>query len=56
MLTVINIGVSRRNLKVMKEEQEVSTYLLVNSADSMRADNRMFRMFPNPQKTSFSFH
>ena len=38
----------------MGEGQQVSTYLLVHSVDSLRADNRMFRMFPNPQETAFS--
>lgn len=54
MLTVINLDISRRELKVMGEGQQVSTYLLVHSVDSLRADNRMFRMFPNPQETAFS--
>ena len=54
MLTIINLDISRNELEGYGRRAQVSTYLLVYSVDSLRADNRMFRMFPNPQETAFS--
>ena len=56
MLTVINLDISRKELEGYGRRAQVSTYLLVYSVDSLRADNRMFRMFQILRKQHFHYY